>query len=437
MSLDRYSTEMSSLFSEEYKYKTWAEVEIALLKAYVRLGIFKEDDVDFQELEKAKEELDPARVKEIEKEINHDLMAVVKALNEKAPKSGKYLHVGATSYDIEDTATALIFKKAFELILKELDNTLSLLKEKAKKFENVICIGRTHGQHAIPTTYGMKFALYYQDFMRCKQRIIHAKERILVGKMSGAVGTMAGFFGKGIEIEQEVMKELGLNYAKISTQVVQRDVHAEAVFLLTLISCNAEKFAKEIRNLQRTEIGEVLEMFEEKQVGSSTMPHKRNPHKAERICSLAKLIRANMSIALENIALEHERDLTNSANERFLFAQQFILTHYVLKEVNKILKNMKIYEQKGLENLWLTKGLIFAERVMLELTKRGMNRQEAHEVVRKIAQNCYESKAEFKKLLSENAIVSKYLNNKDLEQIFDAYNYLGNHKEIIKRALED
>jgi len=251
------------------------------------------------------------RVNEIEAEIHHDLMAMVKALSEQCPKYGGFVHLGATSYDIEDTATALVMKRAIGRIGKRLGETAKILRRLAIEHKRTVCIGRTHGQHAVPTTYGLKFAIYYREVKRHLLRLQQAEEMVSVGKMAGATGTMATFGGNGRRLQALVMKELGLKAAEASKQVVQRDRHAQAIFALAMVAATLEKMAQEIRNLQRNEIGELAEPFARKQVGSSTMPQKRNPHKSERICSLARLVRANVAVAMENVALEHERDLTN------------------------------------------------------------------------------------------------------------------------------
>ncbi len=435
MSIERYSTEMAEFFKEEHKLKRWIDVEIALLRAHADLGNIDPKELDFDELSRGKEKVTLSRVKEIEREIDHDLMAMVKALAEQCPKSGKYLHMGATSYDIEDTATALIFKDALDLLEKHLIELARVLKDLALKYQESICIGRTHGQHALPTTFGMKFALFANDVVRCIDRLREVKKRALVGKMSGAVGTMASFSDKGVELEKRVMEILGLEPADITNQVVQRDIHAEVISLLAIISSTCEKMAKEVRNLQRTDIFEWAEGFGKKQVGSSTMPHKRNPHKSERICSLARLIRSNLMVALENIALEHERDLTNSANERFIFSQSFTLTDYIVKTTRDVFQNIVVYEDNALQNLQKTKGLVFAERVMLKLTQKGMDRQKAHELIRELSQNAYHSGKWFSDVLKSNKEVISLLSEKEIDELFDPKSYLGCYRKLIERAI--
>jgi len=376
-----------------------------------------------------------ARVEEIEAEIHHDLMAMVKALSEKCGKYGGYVHYGATSYDIEDTATALTMKRAIGKLKVRLGETKKILGKLAREKKSLVCIGRTHGQHAVPTTYGMKFAIYYKEIERDLKRLEQAEEMISVGKMAGATGTMATFRGKGMQIQELVMKELGIRAAEVSNQVVQRDRHAQVMFALALCASTLEKIAKEIRNLQRNEIGEVAEPFGSKQVGSSTMPQKRNPHKSERICSLARLVRGNVAVALENIPLEHERDLTNSANERFIFAESFIVTDYMLSQLNNILSGLQFFPENIERNLALTGGAVMAERIMIELTSRRMGRQEAHELMRTSAREAFAKKQKLIDVLLEKKEVLKLIKKEELAGLFEPKNYIGESVEIVEKAV--
>lgn len=431
----RYKTEMSAIFGEHAKLNRWMDVEIALARAHAKLGNIPKEAVAKIEAAKAKVKLE--RVNAIEAEIHHDLMAMVKAMSEQAGDAGAYIHFGATSYDIEDTATALIFRDAIAQVEKRLIELRKVLKELALKHKKTICVGRTHGQHATPTTYGMKFAIYYQEAGRNLKRLEQAKERIMVGKMSGAVGTMATFQGQGEKIEKMVMDELGLKPAPVATQVVQRDRHAEVMNTLALVAAGAEKIAKELRNLQRTEILEVAEPFGSKQVGSSTMPHKRNPHKSERVCSLARIVRANVITAMENIALEHERDLTNSANERFIFPESFIVTDYMLKEIMKILQGLDFFPENIKRNLELTNGLIMAERVMIAITEKGLlGRQEAHEAVREMSIKAFREGKHLKEVFAASEVGKKFKKN-EIDGLFDYATYIGEAERIVERAVKD
>ncbi len=429
----RYRTGMNALFEEEHKLSSWLEVEVALAYAHAKLKNIPADAA--REIEQAAKKVEIARVLEIEAEIHHDLMAMVKALSEKCRKYGGYVHYGATSYDIEDTATALTLKRAIGLIKKRLLSTRDLLKNHASQRKGLVCVARTHGQHAVPTTYGLKFALWFAEAERNLERLDQAEEMISVGKMSGAAGTMATFQGKGYEIQSLVMKSLGIRAAKVTNQVVQRDRHAQVLFALALVAASLEKIAKEIRNLQRTEIMEIAEPFSSKQVGSSTMPQKRNPHKSERICSLARLVRANVAVALENIPLEHERDLTNSANERFIFSQSFIVTDYMLKEMNRLLSGLQFFPENIERNLQLTDGALMAERIMIALTEKGMNRQEAHELMRMCAMEAYRDRKKMLAVLLDKKEVAKYIRKEELARLFNPRNYIGESVEIVERAI--
>lgn len=429
----RYKTEINALFEEEAKLRSWLEVEVALAYAHAKLGNIPLEAA--QEIEAAAKKVELSRVNEIEAEIHHDLMAMVKALSEKCKKYGGFVHLGATSYDIEDTATALTLKRAIQMIRKRLLATKDLLKSHAIQRKSMVCVARTHGQHAVPTTFGLKFAIWFCEVERHLERLEQAEEMISVGKMSGAAGTMATFQGKGYEIQELVMSRLGIKAAKATNQVVQRDRHAQVIFTLALIAATCEKIAKEIRNLQRTEIMELSEPFGSKQVGSSTMPQKRNPHKSERICSLARLVRSNVAVALENISLEHERDLTNSANERFLFSESFIVTDYMLKELNKILAGLQFYPENIEKNLELTGGAIMAERVMIALAERGMGRQEAHELMRNCAMEAYRDKKRLFDVVVAKPEVTKLIPKEELERLFNPKNYIGEAVEIVERAI--
>ncbi len=432
---DRYKTDMNLIFEKKSHLDAWMKVEVALARAHAKLGnIPKEAPA---EMEEAAKKVTVEEVEKVEEEIHHDLMAMVRVLSSKCKKYGGFVHLGATSYDIEDTATALIFRDGLSLIGRRLENLKKTLKKLATRHRRTVCVGRTHGQHAVPTTYGMKFAIYYKEFKRHTDRLTWANHRISVGKMSGATGTMATFGDQGLQIQSLVMKDLNLREADVSNQVIQRDRHAEVIMLLALIGCTLEKIAKEIRNLQRSEIGEVAEPYAEKQVGSSTMPQKRNPHKSERICSLARILRANVQVALENIPLEHERDLTNSANERYIFPSSFITLDYMLLQTSFILENLYISPENIRKNLELSGGLFLAERVMIELTKKGMGRQDAHELVRTCSQEAYEKKVHLLRVLEANPKCKGLLSPQELKAIFDPSTYIGKAEEIVDRAVAD
>jgi len=381
-----YSAAMRALFTEEAKLQNWLTVEAALARAHAALGHIPKAAAAIISRNATVAKVRLERVMAIEADIHHDLMAMVQALTEVCGrKAGKYVHLGATSYDIEDTALALQLGAALNLIAQDAQALLKTLAGLAKRTRKLVCVGRTHGQHAVPTTYGLKFAIYASEVRRHLDRLAEAQRRIRVGQMTGAVGTQAGFGPDAPQLQRLVMKDLGLTPVMVSNQVIQRDRHAEVVFDLALLAATGEKIAQEIRNLQRTEIGEVFESFQKHQVGSSTMPQKRNPHKSERICSLARIIRAQVAPALENIPLEHERDLTNSAAERVIFPESFLLTDYLLRQLSDVLGALDIRADRIKANLNLTGGLVMSENLMIRLVALGMGRQEAHEILREAA----------------------------------------------------
>jgi adenylosuccinate lyase len=434
----RYNTkEMRELFTEEARLQTWLDVEAALAKVHAELGNIPKNAADEIAKKANTNYVKVARVNEIEKEINHDIMAMVRALEEQCSgEAGKYIHYGATSYDIVDTALALQMKRALDVLQNRIKSWLKVLLQLSEDHKETITIGRTHGQHAVPTTFGMKFAVWAAEVSRHLDRLDEMKKRTLQGKMSGAVGTMASFGSKGVEIQNSVMKNLGLLPSLITNQVVQRDIHAEVMVFLSYIASTADKIAREIRNLQRTEISEVFEPFKEKQVGSSTMAQKRNPHQSERIVSLARRIKSNIIVAFDNIALEHERDLTNSANERIIIPEGFILTDYILTQLISILQGLEFNLENIEKNLDLTQGQIFSEEIMIELVKKGIGRQEAHELLRKCG---IRSRAEGKHLrdvIIEEPSLSKLISQKELDEWFNPKNYLGTAVEQVEKVIK-
>ncbi len=431
-----YSEEMRSLFTEEAKLQNWLTVEAALARAHAGLKHIPAAAADEITRRATLTEVKLDRVKAIEAEIQHDLMAMVRALTEVCgAEAGKYVHFGATSYDIEDTALALQLIAALNIIESDLRTVRDTLVTWAAQTRTLVCVGRTHGQHAVPTTYGLKFAILACEFQRHLERLAQIRPRLAVGKLTGAVGTQASFGADAAELQRRVMADLGLAPALASNQVLQRDRHAEVVFLLALIAASGEKIGKEIRNLQRTEIGEVCESFQKQQVGSSTMPQKRNPHKSERICSLARMIRAGVAPALENIALEHERDLTNSAAERIIFPEAFILADYLLRQLNSVLKGLEIREEAVKRNLDLTGGLIMSERLMIGLVERGIGRQEAHEILRRAAGDAFRDRRPLREVLLQDARLAALLTPEALDQYLDPARYIGTAVDQTNRVI--
>jgi len=413
------------------------DVEAALAWAHAEVGNIPREDAEKIVAMASTKHVKISRIKEIEREIKHDVMAIVKALAEVCGKSGAYVHFGATSYDIVDTANALQLKEALELIEKRLNNLEEALMEKATQHKETIMIGRTHGQHALPITLGFKFAVWMREISRQIERLRQCKERDLVGKISGAVGTQAGLGANAMKVQELVMQRLGIKPADISTQIVQRDRHAEIVCLLALVSSSLENFATEIRELQRPEIGELFEPFEvERQVGSSTMPHKRNPEICERICGLARMVRSLVIPALENVTTWHERDLTQSSAERFIFPEVCILVDYMLFLMTGIIANLRVDEKRMRENLELTQGRAMSEAVMMALTRKGISRQEAHEILRKLAMKSEVERRHFREVLLEDKVVRSKLSVKEIDEALNPANYLGTALEQVNRMVE-
>ncbi len=431
----RYRTEIADIFTEEKKLKNWMLVEAVLAKVHAKLGNIPKEAAE--EINKARERVNLERINEIDREIHHDLMAMVKGLTEQCEgEAGKYIHLGATSYDIEDTAIALQLRDALKYIQNSLNGLLKELVRIAEEKKKLVCIGRTHGQHAIPTTYGMRFGVWAYEIDRHLDRISETLNRISYGKMSGAVGTMASFSDKGIEIQRLVMKELELNSVLIANQVVQRDRSAEVILLTALIGQTLAKIARENRILQRNEIAEMFEPFKKKQIGSSTMPHKRNPHKSERICSLARIIKSNVIPALDNVILEDERDLTNSASERVIFAENFILLDFIINDLTQNLKGIEFNEKNIDKNLNLTKGACLAEKVMVELVNKGIGRQEGHEILRQAAIKARTDDKFIKEILFENEKIKKVFTKEQLGDLLDPHKYLGKSVEQVENVVK-
>ncbi len=430
---------MRRVFDEENKLQRWLEVEAAIAKAQATVGDIPR--VAAEEIAKNAntEVVTLARCKEIEKEIHHDLMAMVRALSDACSGEGKrYVHYGLTSYDIEDTTTALQFKEAFGLIQSHLLELEEVLLRMVRKHRNLLIPARTHGRHAGVITFGLKLAVWLEEVRRHQERLNQVQNRALVGKVLGIVGTGAGLGKNALKIQELSLKSLGLKPAGLVTQVVQRDIHAEVVSSLALLASSLDKFSTEIRNLQRTEISEVMEPFErEKQVGSSAVPSKRNPELSERVSSLAKLVRGLMVPALENIVLWHERDLSNSANERFIFPMSFILTEEMLRLTNRVLKGLDVLPENMHRNLELSEGLLMAERVVNLLVEAGVPRQEAHERVRKSSMRSLDKHIPFQTVLEGDKFIAKKLNSRQIKEALDYGTYLGATKQLINIALRD
>ncbi len=423
----RYGTaEMLKVFEEETRIQKLLDVEAALALAHAEVGNIPRKDAEKIAAMASLKYVKLDRVKAIEKEIKHDIASLVRALSEVCGPSGAYVHLGATSYDIVDTANALQLKDALSIIEAKLNALKGILQKQALRYKATVMMGRTHGQHALPITLGFKFAVWGREITRHIERLNECKKRVIAGKMSGAVGTQAGLGEHAAQIQELVMKRLGINAAEISTQIVQRDRYAELVCLLGMIASSLENFATEIRELQRPEIGELAESFEaEKQVGSSTMPHKQNPETCERVCGLARIVRSLAVPALEDMVTWHERDLTQSSAERFILPESCILTDYLLALMSDIVANLRVDEQRMLQNIDLTQGRAMSEAVMMALTRKGVNRQEAHELLRKLTIKSMSEKKQFKETLLQDKFVSSKLSAKEIGEALNPKNYLG------------
>jgi adenylosuccinate lyase len=433
------SPEMRMIFEEENRLQRWLDVEAAVAEAQAFVGDIPKAAAEEIVRNANTKIVTLDHVKGIEKEIRHDLMSMVVALSEACSGEGKkYVHYGLTSYDIEDTATALQFKEAFSIIEKRLDGLQDILVVRVRKHRAQMVVGRTHGRHAGVITLGLKLAVWLEEVRRYQQRLKQVKERVLVGKVLGIVGNGAGLGKNALKIQERALTKLGLRPAGLVTQVVQRDLHAETVCYLSLLGSSLDKFATEIRNLQRSEIAEVMEPFKrEKQVGSSALPSKRNPELSERVSSMAKLMRGLTIPALENIPLWHERDISNSASERFVFPMSFILVDEMLRLVTRVLEGMEILPENMERNLELSQGAVLAERIVNLLVESGVPRQEAHEKVRKISILAFDKKLPFSKLLLEDKFVMKRLKPKDVKEALDYRTYLGVTRELVSMALKE
>ena len=420
----RYGTpEMKTVWSEENRFCCVVSAETALVSALASCGIIPEADANA--ISSHAHEATLARAKEIEAEIGHDLMGMVKALSEVCGEAGRYVHFGATSSDILDTATGLQLKQALDILDAKLEGFLAVLLNRAEETKHLVCIARTHGQHALPMTYGLRFAVWAEEIARHRLRISEIRPRAAVGKLTGAVGTLASLGKDGLRVQAEMMRRLGLSDAGLTTQVIARDRYAEYIFLLANIASTLEKIAVAVRSLQRTEIGEVSEPFGKNQVGSSTMPHKRNPVKCEQVCGLSRIIRGMVEPALLNNTLWDERDLTNSASERITFPEASVLTDHCLKVMTAVISGLEIHEDAVKRNLDLLQGVNLAESVMLELTRRGMPRQDAHEIIRRASLQALDERRPLAEILSAVPGVAELLPAEEIAGFFTAESYLG------------
>ena len=428
--IDRYSREeMKKIWELDSKFSYYLKVEIAVCEAYAKEGKFPKKDIE--ELKK-KASFSIERIDEIEAEVRHDVIAFLTCVNESLGDLAKYMHVGMTSSDVIDTAFALQIQDSGKIILKDLDETINSMKELAKKHKNTVCIGRSHGVHAEIMTFGVKVCSWIDILERQRDNFKHALEEIRVGQISGPVGTYSNISPK---IEEITCKNLGLKPARISTQVIARDYHAYFMQSLALIASVIEQFATEIRHLQRTEVLEVEEGFGKNQKGSSAMPHKKNPVLSENLCGLARVVRANSIAAMENIPLWHERDISHSSAERIIFPDSLTLVDFMLSRFNGIVQNLVVHEKNMLKNTDRFGGIVFSQKVLLELVEKGLTREEAYRIVQRNALDAFENDGDFKANLMKDKDVTDRLTPDEIEKIFDRNAFLSNINTIYKRIL--
>ncbi len=427
--ISRYALEnMKNIWELESKFDYYLKVELAVCDAYVEIGQFPKNDIE-QIKKIAKFEI--SRIDEIEKEVNHDVIAFLTNVNENLGENlAKYMHVGLTSSDVIDTAMSLQIKDAGKIISDDLSEVINSLKKLADKHANTICIGRSHGIHAEVMTFKLKVLAWLDAFERAKKQFDYKLEEIRVGQISGPVGTYSNITP---EIEKITCKQLGLKPAKISTQIIARDYHAYFMQSLAMTATIIEQVSTELRHLQRTEVLEVEEGFKKGQKGSSAMPHKKNPISGENLCGLARVVRANSLVAMENVTLWHERDISHSSAERIIFPDSTILVDYMLNRFKNVIDNLVIHEKNMLKNANLFGGIVYSQKVLLKLIEKGLTREEAYKIVQRNAHNAFENNGNFKENLSEDSEVKKYLTSSEIEVCFNVQDYLKNIGDIYKR----
>jgi adenylosuccinate lyase len=427
--IERYTLpEMGALWTEQSKFQKWLEVEIAVCEVHAEMGTIPRDAL---EQIKARAKFSVERINEIEKTTNHDVIAFTTNLAENIGEAARFVHYGLTSSDVVDSANALLLREASDILLKKIDALLEVLKSRALEFKHTPQIGRTHGIHAEPTSFGLTFALWYDEMRRDRERLKRARETVAVGKISGAVGTFALL---DPEVEEKVCARLGLKPAPVSTQIIQRDCYAEYLCTLAIIASSLDKFALNIRHWQRTEVGEAQERFTVGQKGSSAMPHKRNPIISERICGIARVIRANSLVGLENVALWHERDISHSSAERVVLPDASIALDYILHKATSLIAGLVVHPERMLQNLQLTRGLVFSGQLLLALTQKGVSRESAYEWVQRNAMKVWDRNEDFQKLLQQDEDIKLHLSAAEIDGAFTFDSYLRNVDKIFDRV---
>ncbi|SFF70005.1 adenylosuccinate lyase [Planifilum fulgidum] len=427
--IERYTRpEMGEIWTEENRFRAWLKVEILACEAWAELGVIPREDV---EKIRKNARIDVARIHEIERETRHDVVAFTRAVSETLGPESKWVHYGLTSTDVVDTALSYLLLQANRILLKDIDRFLEVLKKKALRYKDTVMMGRTHGVHAEPTTFGLKMALWYAEMKRNRERFVRAMEEVRVGKISGAVGTYANV---DPFVEEYVCRKLGLEPAPISTQTLQRDRHAAYMATLALIATSLDKFATEIRGLQKSETREVEEAFKAGQKGSSAMPHKRNPVGSENVSGLARVIRGHMISAYENVPLWHERDISHSSVERVILPDATILLNYLLNRFAGIVEELTVFPENMKRNMERTFGLIYSQRVLLTLIDKGMKREEAYDRVQRLAMRAWEEQRPFRPLVEADEVISKVLTPEEVADCFD-YRYHLKHVDTLFRRL--
>lgn len=422
--------EMAAIWSLENKFQKWLDVEIAVCEVHAEDGTIPADAVD--EI-KAKAAFTVERINEIEKTTDHDVIAFTTNLAENIGESARFVHYGLTSSDVVDTANALLLKESCDVLLGKIDTILPVLKRRAYEFKDTPQIGRTHGIHAEPTSFGLVWALWYSEMLRNKERLERAKDAVSVGKISGAVGAFAHL---APDVEERVCQRLGIKAADVSTQVIQRDRYAEYLSTLALIASTLEKIALQVRHWQRTEVREAQEAFKKGQKGSSAMPHKRNPILSERICGMARTVRANSIVGLENVALWHERDISHSSAERIVLPDSSATLDYMLAKTTSLLDTLVVYPENMLKNLNLTRGLVFSGQLMLALTQKGISREDAYVYTQRNAMKVWDEGGDYKDLVMNDADISSRLSQEEIARVFDLKHYLRNVDKVFTRVFD-
>lgn len=430
--IKRYTLpEMGAVWTDQNRYQKWLDVEIAVCEAWTEMGEIPDNAL--KEIKK-KAGFEVERIEEIEKVVKHDVIAFLTSIAEHVGPLSRYIHLGLTSYDVVDTALSLMIIEALTKIQKDLSRLSSVIKKQALTYKKTIIIGRTHGVHAEPITFGVKLLVWYEEIQRHIKRMAAALDVISVGRIAGAVGT---YIHLDPRVEHIALKKLNLKAAKVSTQVLQRDRHAEVVAVLALICSSLDKFAVELRHLQKTEVLEVEEPFTRGQKGSSAMPHKKNPVRAERISGLARITRSNLQTALENIALWHERDISHSSAERIILPDSFIVTDFLLEETRQIIEGWRVHPERMKKNIDATRGLVFSQGVMLALTKKGFSREKAYELVQTNSLKAWEKELDFKELIQSDPKIREKLSPDEINKCFSLDPYTNKIDYIFKRVLSN